>query len=1011
MSPALWAQIQPLSQPLQQQQQQESGWDKLSFDGLALESSTENQQPLIQPQQQDEVIPTRPSSTPVPIPGVAYQINQNQNQSLPLPVPVPVPANFKFPDPLISNDSNSLNPNFIAVLYFGIALFFLFLGSYQLLYQSFVDTSPAAASKKTAGDRKRVWKGHFFGRGIDKLKFWLNLVFALGFLVLFRSVLFGYNDVSYLTVDIDDGAKHWQCVSYWVSIAVFAFVVLPLNVVQPVTWICQSATTLLFYPIQLGLLSIIAIQQNFGEYPVLQHPTLINGSRFQIEGVLSLALCVILAVIIHLEYNCYHPTWELYHYYESHDGYDVDQPNFVSKLTFSWMNGMIQSGYRNNGLEHEDLPPAPTFISTEHASPSLAKHWNKQLKKLKNGGNGKGFFSKPSLLIALARSFGFPVLLSLCYDMADSIVSFIQPQLLKHLILFFGRTDNPPSIIGMSIAFGMFAVSLAETSFNNEYIILTVEAALGSKSGLMQLVYEKSLKLSPEARLEYSTGDIINRLSVDINRVQTLTSYCQTLFSAPTRLVLCLWSLHALLGNATWGGIGTMLIMMPINTYLVKSMRKYHKEQMKLKDERTSIVNEMLQNVKSIKLYGWEQPMLDRVAEARNNRELKNLNKIGVLSAVVNFAWTCVPFFVSCSTFAIFALTSKTPLTPDIVFPALSLFDLLSDPIFAIPALMTALIECSVALNRLFTFLLADEIDDSVVTKLPRVHKLGQPTVKIENCTFMWGKENKTKKQADNYDEEASVESSKLALKNINFVAKKGELSCIVGRVGSGKSTFLQCLLGSLPTVPADPSKPHGITVSGTVAYCSQVPWIVNGSFKENILFGHEFDSEFYNKTIEVCQLLPDLEILPDGDETLVGEKGISLSGGQKARLSLARAIYTRADVYLLDDVLSAVDSHVGQKLIDQVLGKHGVLATKTRILATNSIKVLNHSKNISLLFGQEIEESSTFKAIVREKNSKLYDLIKEFGREEMKRHGTEQSLDDTQQSSSGAESPDKSKK
>ncbi|GMG22273.1 unnamed protein product [Ambrosiozyma monospora] len=566
----------PLSPPSEQLQQQESGWNELelSFDGLGLAFNTEQQQqqqqqqqqPLIQHQQPEQhqefdVIPTQLASTPVPL-----------SLSPPLGATQDTEANFKFPDPLISNDSNSLNPNFIALLYFGISVAFLLLGSYQLLYQSFFSASPAAAatkSKTTAGntEKKRVWKGQFFARGLDKLKFWLNVAFAIGFLVLFRSVLFAFDDVSYsnvvldlvdldVDVDVDDG-RNWQFVSYWVSIVVFAFVVLPLDVIQPVTWICQSATTMLFYPIQLGLISIVAIQQNFGEYPVLPQ-TFINGSQFQIERVLSLALCFILVVIVHLEYNCYHPTWELYHYYESHDGYDVDQPNFVSKLTFSWMNGMIQAGYRNNGLEHEDLPPAPTFITTEHSSPTLAKHWNKQLEKLHNGngkgkGNGKGFFSKPSLLIALARSFGFPVLLSLCYDMADSIVSFIQPQLLKHLILFFGRTDNPPSIIGMSIAFGMFAVSLAETSFNNEYIILTVEAALGSKAGLMQLVYEKSLKLSPEARLEYSTGDIINRLSVDINRVQTLTSYCQTLFSAPTRLVLCLWSLHALLGNATWG--------------------------------------------------------------------------------------------------------------------------------------------------------------------------------------------------------------------------------------------------------------------------------------------------------------------------------------------------------------------------------------------------------------------------------------------------------------------------
>ncbi|ODV86480.1 hypothetical protein CANARDRAFT_206868 [[Candida] arabinofermentans NRRL YB-2248] len=762
----------------------------------------------------------------------------------------------------------------------------------------------------------------------------------------------------------------FQFINYSIFIGGLVLVVLPLHIFETCHSIVQTATTLFYWPAHLILLFILFVQQMFGtaeHRPIPDFHQDGSPSSF-VSGTLGV-LIIISCFIIYLEYAHYQPTDELIEHFIA-TKQDPYPPNIMSKITFSWMNDLIRTGYENEGLEHEDLPPPPLFVTTEYAAPRLFNNWNKQVEKSKKKNK------KPSLLLALAITFGYPVIISLCYDMGDSIISFIQPQLLKYLILFFGREDNPPIIIGFSIALGMFIVSLFETALYNQYFIKTVQAGLGNKAALMQLVYDKSMKLSPQARLERSTGDIVNLMAVDVTRVQELTSYVQTLFSAPTRLVLCLISLHALLGNATWAGIATMFVMMPINTILVKSLRKYHKEQMTLKDERTSLVSEILQNVKSIKLYAWEKPMLERVSEVRNNQELKNLNKIGILSAVVNFAWTCVPFFVSCSTFAIFALTSKTPLTPEIVFPALALFDLLSDPIFAIPALMTALIECGVSLNRLSSFLLAEEIDFDFVKKLPRISKLGDVSLEVTNCTFLWSKE--LPKYSDNYDEESHVENSKVALKNINYIAKKGELSCIVGRVGTGKSTFLQSLLGELNCQATDLTKHHGIQVSGSIAYCSQVPWILNASVKDNILFGHKFDAEFYQRTIECCQLKPDLEILPDGDDTLVGEKGISLSGGQKARLSLARAIYMRADIYLLDDVLSAVDAHVGQKLIDEVLSSRGVLATKTRILATNSVRVLSESQNISLISDNEISESGTYREVISNKG-KLYELIKEF--------------------------------
>lgn len=271
---------------------------------------------------------------------------------------------------------------------------------------------------------------------------------------------------------------------------------------------------------------------------------------------------------------------------------------------------------------------------------------------------------------------------------------------------------------------------------------------------------------------------------------------------------------------------------------------------------------------------------------------------------------------------------------------------------------ITAIIEASVAVGRLTSFLTAEELQPNAITIKPAPEELGEETVIIRNGTFSWNRHE-----------------DKNALKDINFTAYKGELSCVVGRVGAGKSSFLQSILGDLWKVNGS------VEVRGTVAYASQQTWILNATVKENIIFGYRYDPDFYEKTIQACALVDDFAQLPDGDETVVGERGISLSGGQKARVSLARAVYARADIYLLDDVLSAVDSHVGRHIIDNVLGTRGLLSTKTRILATNAISVLRQASFITQLKDGEIAEKGTFKQLIAMKGS-VAELLRTAGHE-----------------------------
>ena len=269
---------------------------------------------------------------------------------------------------------------------------------------------------------------------------------------------------------------------------------------------------------------------------------------------------------------------------------------------------------------------------------------------------------------------------------------------------------------------------------------------------------------------------------------------------------------------------------------------------------------------------------------------------------------------------------------------------------------ITSIVEASVAVGRLTSFLTAEEVQPNAIIVKPAPEQLGEESVIVRDATFSWNRHE-----------------SKNALKDIDYTAYKGELSCVVGRVGAGKSSFLQSILGDLWKVKGT------VEVRGTVAYASQQSWILNATVKENIVFGYRYDSEFYEKTIKACALVDDFAQLPDGDETVVGERGISLSGGQKARVALARAVYARADIYLMDDVLSAVDSHVGRHIIDNVLGPRGLLSTKTRILATNAVAVLRQASYITFLKDGEINERGTYSQLISKKGL-VADLLKTAG-------------------------------
>ncbi|KAJ5360376.1 ABC transporter integral membrane type 1 [Penicillium concentricum] len=604
-----------------------------------------------------------------------------------------------------------------------------------------------------------------------------------------------------------------------------------------------------------------------------------------------------------------------------------------SVLTFGWMTPMMKYGYKNY-LTQDDLWNLRSRDTTRATGNALKEAWDEQLEK-----------KKPSLWIALFKAFGAPYMRGAIIKSGSDMLAFVQPQLLRLLIAFIDSYRGPdpdPIIRGVAIALSMFAVSVVQTSFLHQYFQRAFDTGMRVKSALTAMIYAKSLKLSNEGRSAKTTGDIVNHMAVDQQRLSDLTQFGTQLISAPFQITLCMLSLYQLVGASMFAGIGVMILMIPLNGIIARMMKRLQIIQMKNKDSRTRLMTEILNNIKSIKLYAWNTAFMNKLSHIRNDLELNTLRKIGATQSVANFTWQSTPFLVSCSTFTVFVLTNDKPLTTEIVFPALTLFNLLTFPLSILPMVITSIIESSVAVQRLIEYFTAEELQTNAVVFQDPVAHPGDESVRVRDASFTWNRH-----------------TGETVLENIDLSARKGELSCIVGRVGAGKSSLLQSLLGDLWKNQGE------VVVRGRIAYVAQAPWVMNASVRENIVFGHRWDPSFYDLTVEACALLDDFKNLPDGDQTEVGERGISLSGGQKARLTLARAVYARADIYLLDDILSAVDQHVGRHIINRVLGKTGLLGGKTRILATNAITVLKEADFIGLLRDKTIIEKGTYEQLM----------------------------------------------
>ena len=609
---------------------------------------------------------------------------------------------------------------------------------------------------------------------------------------------------------------------------------------------------------------------------------------------------------------------------------------------------------------------------------------------------------------------------------------------------WINKYDVVIGFLYLIVRFANYILQRKSTQFLND---------VGNKSSveLNNLIYDKLLKLSPSINIK--AGDIYNYIQSDSHKLSKLMSSCPNIISVPFLIIMYNYLLFKYMGISFVIGFIVMIIFLIINYYYRKQFSKYLKLYLKKSDQRMRVTTETFNNLKVIKLYGWDNFFLKKIQLARNE-ELDALNKRYYITTISQTLLWLAPIAMSVSSIGLYQYINKTFKVED-MFTCLAIFTSIQNPMRSLPTTFDIIMETIASMKRIEYFLKLPEIQNDKIIRNDFNTKNNGIAIQIINGSFKWGKfqssakiqkneifpqkqKNEIKKpklinsyipltnipskyqplpmnntNENNYSELEnnikykdsktgeeypqlsprgdkdknklfsfepdnklnlstipliSTDSKKIIkdegyLKNINLTIKEGEFICIIGEVGSGKSSLIQAILNNMIIQNSNNTK---IIVNGKISYVGQEAWIQNNTVQNNILFYQPYNAEKYQKILNLCELNQDLNSLSGGDLTEIGEKGVNLSGGQKARISLARAMYCDNDIYIMDDPISALDAHVGKNIMHNCI--IGYLKGKTRILATHALQYTSFADRIYYMEKGEIKWEGTYQELVEQK-------------------------------------------
>jgi len=567
-----------------------------------------------------------------------------------------------------------------------------------------------------------------------------------------------------------------------------------------------------------------------------------------------------------------------------------------SKILFLWISPIMWKGYRGQ-LTEDDLEYNKADAAEDNAN-KMESAWAEQMKT-----------PNPSLRRAMTDTFGRDMLKAAGWMLAWSCLVILACfYFVRRLFVFVRETANNsplPMYEGWLYACFFWVCCWLLCVCLQQMSARAVQTGIQVRGALMTLVYRKSLRI---ANVGSEIGDVVSLVSNDCARLMEGVTFFQYLWSGPVVAIAIVVCMITLIGYKALPAVGVIAVLFTIQFTLGAKVVKNRAKGIATTDARVQTVTEALLAIKVVKMYAWEKQFADMVALVRD-REIKILRTSGLYKTINILSVFGTPPTIATTVFATWVFSDGgSNFNGEIVFTMLTMFNTLRLPMSFLPKAIKGLAESLAALNRIQNFLARPE-----VAPLPDRGRIG---ITMSACDFSYG-------------------APEPVLTNITMDLKRGQLLGLVGAVGCGKSTLLMGILTECRLLKGD------MSVGGSIAYVPQVAWIQHGTVRDNILFGKPLDDYKYRRTIFACALERDMEILSHGDMTEIGERGINLSGGQRQRIALARAVYSEADIMLLDNPLSAVDQHTCRHIFDYCIQDMLVAAGKTVILVTHQLELL----------------------------------------------------------------------